>query len=776
MSSSIFFARPSGVLTLCAGLVASLAACVAPENPCDSAAERAVRQTASLSGIVLDQDDNPVAGVTVLLSEQSRTTVSAEDGTFVLLDLLPNEGELGYELSAVPMPPVLGGVVRVAPLGCRAQIEDIVLRVARPPAAPATDLVKATAEDRLLVGFPTVVSPTREQDEATFRYRIELRVPFGNWESAWLTCDAAAAARPWEEIHAADPAYQTSIADACAREHCAAFEGAAPGLQAPSARCAHVVGLVDESAPGGYAPLAPHGSYFVRVVSERSSDKGVTDQQLPAILYSPETSSFSEVSLVPTSWAEVPLAAAPEEHANRVGQLDVECIFGFGEGRFAMLDPRHAGGVRVLSFAELTSGFGQGAGVDSGTLVYDENQTLMMADELARTSATPISMLTHGNWLRVLSRVQTTEGGASSVRVAKVFLGSESESDPALPRRPEPTFEWDLSRVQFRDFAWLNASDAAEADDPSDAYILLFRRGFILWERASSADAPTAFLARNLATWQQRAGYLGIDAATWVPSTGGGQPGVLGGLCEDLNERGGHDRHTDDSTDTRICVNLARASEGQVDLQGLAMLPAESNDLAFSSTVHVFLDAASDRALVFPTDALFGETDAPLADTLREVPLGSHPWQMQKSAMLSCEEDASYAQPVLLVANRDSQDVSMLALSGTAERDVVEVARISLPTAPSAFMLDEGGPDCGSPYAWVILADGRVVPIDMRSDKLAVPFCQEAPCAVQVKGKRLRTGAIRKDAAGRPRMVFGGGQILGEAGFLRAHHATHYGQ
>lgn len=743
-------------------------ACVEPENPCDPQSERTVRQTASLSGIVLDQDEHPVAGVTVLVNEASKTTVSAEDGTFTIVDLLPNAGEEGYEVSAVPMPPLLGGVVRVDPVGCREELTDIQLRVARPPASPATDWVQATSDERLLVGFPSVVGNDKNEQANAYRYQVELRVPFGTWSKALITCDSHAAATPWDEIDPEADAYGTRVSDACAQHLCMDYVNGAPILDTATARCAQVVGVADATSPSGFAPLETHGSYLVRVVSERSSDADITSQRLPAILSSADTNSPTDVSLLPTSWSEVPLAPDLDAHNERSAELDVECIFGFEQGRFAMLDPGGAqGGVRMLSFAESVADYEGNDAVPEDALVYAEADTQSTGEELASEPGQPLAILAHGNTMRILKRMHGENAG---VKIEKVSLGAGST--PVDGSRFEPRFHWDFSHLNFRGLKWLDQYDTTHAGNPPDAYILLFKRGFLLVERESAWHEDGSLLANNFDRLNRFAQYFDVSLTEL------NLPGFSAGLCGDLQEPGGQslDAEGGNIRTTRVCVNLSRLTGDAVDLHALEVLSAAEDESDPAETVHVFSDAANDRVLVFLSDALLGNADVSLSAAMHEVSVGRNPMKMMKSRILSCEEGADAPQPVLLVANQDSQDISILTLSDATTRKVIEGNRISLPAPPRAFLEDEQGPDCGSPFSWVILSDGRVVPIDMRRGEITLPSCGDEPCAIQVPGKRLQTGAINRDADGRPRMVFGGRQVLGEVGFLRRGHRTHFGE
>ena len=437
------FLRTFGLGICCLG--GSLA-CVEPENPCDPQSERSVRQTASLSGIVLDQDERPVAGVTVLVNEASKTTVSAEDGTFSVVDLLPNDGEEGYEVSAVPMPPLLGGVVRTEPVGCREEITDIELRVARPPATPATDWLQATSDERLLVGFPSVIDEDQSEESPSYRYQVELRVPFGNWQKALLTCDSEAAGRPWAAIDPTAAEYGMTVSDACAEHLCLSYADAAPVLDAPSARCAQVVGIEDTSSESGFSPLERNGSYLVRVVSERSSDLDITSQRLPAVLSSPEMNSATDVTLIPTAWNEVPLAPEPAVHNERSAELDVHCIYGFNQGRFAMIDPSGGqGGIRMLSFAETVSNFDGNDEVAEDALVFSEEETRSADAELASESGQALAILSHGSSMRILRHLHDENGESSGIKIEKISLGDASNL--ASGSLEEFRFHWNFSRL-----------------------------------------------------------------------------------------------------------------------------------------------------------------------------------------------------------------------------------------------------------------------------------------------------------------------------------------
>jgi hypothetical protein len=410
-----------------------------------------------------------------------------------------------------------------------------------------------------------------------------------------------------------------TVSDACAEHLCLSYADAAPVLDAPSARCAQVVGIEDTSSESGFSPLERNGSYLVRVVSERSSDLDITSQRLPAVLSSPEMNSATDVTLIPTAWNEVPLAPEPAVHNERSAELDVHCIYGFNQGRFAMIDPSGGqGGIRMLSFAETVSNFDGNDEVAEDALVFSEEETRSADAELASESGQALAILSHGSSMRILRHLHDENGESSGIKIEKISLGDASNL--ASGSLEEPRFHWNFSRLQFRGFEWLGAYDTTESGNPPDAYLLYFKRGFLLVERESNWHAEGASLANNFDRLGRFADYLGTSVSELT------LPGFSAGLCGDLQDGGGQAQEIDESGNplrvTRVCVNLTRLTGDEVDLGSLALLSAAEGETQPYETVHVFSDAQKDRVLVFPTDALLGQGTTSLMESMQEVSVG----------------------------------------------------------------------------------------------------------------------------------------------------------
>lgn len=777
---------PRALAACMAGSLCTLVACVEPEHPCDPQSDPNVQRTAALSGRVLDQGDNPVPGVTVSVSGRAETTLSQEDGSFVIDSLPPNEGEAGYELVAVPPAPLVGGTLTATPLRCYGEVTDLVLRVARPPPTPEVEIVQAVEGERLLVAFSPGAMPLAS-DEAT-RYRVELRTPFGEWRTARIACgDGALAPDPATDVLADT---ERSVDDACAQHLCSAYAYALPALAEPAARCVHVVGWEGMSPSEAPESLDPDAEFQVRVQSEVALPEALVAQRIPAALASPLTPTPGRGRLLPLGQMPVALAPTADEHSHAMGELELECILPTGPGRFAMVEN---GALRVVGLADRVAAdrYAGATLIGESSMALDEATNLAANARLAEDEGETLAVLPAGRWLRVLRRVRLPGGAGYATRFKKVFIGAERVDEEHAPVGAEPRFGIDLAGTGLRGFTWLRRPAGRLVDyRPADGYVMVFPQSLVVAERedlACSERSPGDLecrecspedlecrerspedlecrecspLARNFNLLRQR---------IWADheANDGSICGQIGSFAQ---------AHDDDNARlTLACVNLARGlhlpllrlSPAEILSASDPALPADAPPVdGLSRTVHVLLDAHGNQALVIPSDHLAGATDAPLVDSVQRVPLGAEPVAAHPSRLLSCAASGSSATQVLLVANAGSQDVSVLAITDDTTRAVAEVAVIPLPAPPRSFLMDPDGPTCASPYSWVLLEDGSTVPLDLREGQVRVPTCGNAPCRIQGQG-RVVTGGISRDAEGRARVVLGGRAALAEVGFLR---------
>ena len=760
-----------------------LSACVAPENPCDPAADPSARATSSLSGRVVDQDGAPVAGVTVLIRGRGETTLSQADGGFVLDGLPPNDGTLGYELIASPPSPLVGGRAVAPPLACEDEAPDLELVVVRPPATPEAEVVQATAPDRLFVAFASsgedpgalalpsspaeaLAACALDDDDGGVRYRVEVRPPFGTWQPTLLSVDprldlgAIAGAR--------EAGLVESISEPCSRALCAHFIYANPELKSESARCAEVWGVLDDEVDGGFRPLEPFGSYQVRVVAERALDDKLIERQLPPTVRSPDTAAPAQISLAPTSLLPVPLHPDPatsEEHARA---LDIECVVPVAQGRFAMID---SAGLRVVGMAEDVdpTAYADARGVSDGAMAVDDDGSSAAAGEVAADDGSAAAILPAGPWVRVWKRMGDPALGPVSSKIEKVFIGARSHDEAHGDAGAEPVFNLDVAAPGmeglFRGMTWLSHPQGRVAEyDPADGYLLFFREGFVVLEREDPTRTNGDLLASHMGADFSGNLYSGAYAGEPAPTTG--EVVALSGFCEQMgSDAVGMTEEPDGTRVVRMCFNLAAALGEDLDLRGAGMLQAAPEVVDPTQTMHVFVDGEGDRVLAVRTDRLAGSGELPLVEYLQRVPVGVRPTTLASSRVLECEGQ-TVGSPVLLVANQGSQDVSVLEITDPVAMTLDEVAAIPLPAVPLAFLADPDGPTCEDPYGWIVVEDGRMFPLDLRAHKLEIPSCDGAPCGVSTRG-RARGGAVARDALGRGRVVVGGRGLLSEVGFLR---------
>jgi hypothetical protein len=736
---------------------AILAGClVQPANPCDPAADESIRETGTLSGVVVDQDEEPVSGVTVVIVGRGDTTTSQPDGTFEFTGLPPNDGPLGYELATFPQAPAVGGRLFAPPVACRAEVADVTLHVALAPDVPEVEIVQATADDRLFVGFSAV--------DPDARYVVELRSPFGSWRRALMADD------PWtSEIAAEALASPTAavegtmeeISDTHAQALCDDFRYVHPSLSADNARCAEVIGVADDI--GELWPLQTHGSYHVRVRAQQELPVELLAEQLPEIVRSEATGAPAQTSLVPTAILPVMMGSTVEESDEMMSGMEVHAIVPTGDGRFAMID---GDSMAVIGQGDvLDSSYAAADGAAMDAMVYDDGASTAAMSDVAEDSGRALAVLPAGRWVRVWKERDDGAGGTSS-EVEKVFVGAAQATEDHNSTVLEPEFSLDFASGDladdFRAFEWLWIPAGANSDqgyNPPDAYMLQFRQGVVFLERERLGDAGVL-----AASFGADVGD-GLLDGEWGQNSDGSAAttsGLCAGLGADATGFGGGS--IGDRT-TRVCLDLEVALGETLDLVASDLLAATAGENARDQSFNLFADRAGDRVLAVRTDRFLGEVAGRLVDGIESIPVGVEPAGLHISRRLDCASGGE--KPIALVANEGSLDVSVLEVSGSGDSlRVEETATFGLPAAPVGFFDDPDGVSCADPFAWALTDDGRMFPLDMRADRFGPPQCGDDVCAVRTRG-RADTGAVSRSSEGRARVLVGGRGMLGEVGFLR---------
>jgi hypothetical protein len=737
---------------------------VQPDNPCDPAADPSVRDTASLSGVVLDQDDEPVSGVTIVIAGRGDTTTSQSDGAFELVGLPPNDGILGYELITFPDEPALGGRLHAPLLSCRSHVDGVELHIASPPDVPEVEIVQATAADRLFVAFGGV-APDAD-------YVVEVRAPFEPWRAAVLAADPWASEATVAAIATPDAAIEGAlyeITDEESAAQCEAFLYVHPSLTADTARCAEVVGvMIDDD---NSAPLQTHGSYQVRVRALKLLPEALLREQLPEMVRSEATGVPARTSLVPTAVLPVMMTTDVAMSEEMVSTMEVHAIVPTGDGRFAMID-----GSSMAVFGQsdvIDEAYADAAGSAQDAMVYDTTASSEAIGDVAEDSGRALAVLPAGRWVRVWKERDGSNGGTSS-EVEKVFVGSTRSTEDHNAPAIEPEFDLDFSSGPVADdfvsFAWLWIPSGRVTDmayNPPDAYMLQFRQGVVFLEREKigTAGVISSSFASDLGDGVLN-GEWGMDeTGSIVPTTTG--------LCADLGgDAVGLDGLILGNRTTRVCLDMEVALSlptGSLDIVDTDLLAAIEGENARDKTVNLFADRAGDRVLAARTDRFLGEVAGRLSDALDSVSVGVSPAALHVTRRLDCA--AETAKPIALIANEGSLDVSVLEVTGSGDSQrVEEVATFGLPAAPVAFFDDPDGVACTDPFAWALSEDGRMFPLDMRSERFGPPMCGDEECAVRTRG-RADTGAVSRSTEGRARVLVGGRGMLGEVGFLRPGNA-----
>lgn len=749
----------SSPLVLVAASLGVVGGCLGPTNPCDPEADADQQRTSTLSGVVKDQTGAPLSGVTVTIPGHATPAISGDDGGFRFSDLPPNATGQGYEVIALPDEPAVGGRVLAPPLGCKDAVSGVELVVAVPPASPEVEITQATSAERLMVAFAAASGSTR--------YVVEVRAPFETWQPAVLAKEPSfalegATAEP-DETSAAD-----SSSEEEARGFCEAFRYALPVLDNENARCAEVVGT---RSGEDILPLDAHGSYEVRVRAEAVlAGELVTTQRLPDLVRSAAAGVPGELSLVPTALLPIMLDPDEETHAEKLRTMDIDAVVPVADGRFAMLG-RGAGsdGMMIVGNAASTAPdvYESSNAAPAEAMAYDADSEVAAA-EVSEDSGTGLAILPAGRWVRVWKRFVDPGTFEARSQVEKVFIGEtsllESHTD-----QPEPEFGFDLEQAglggDLRAFSWLVQPEGRLVGEgpynPPDGYLLLLRSGYVLLEREGFAGFAEPLL-------QVFAEDLEDGAADGIYGGGGSadSPNAMTtGVCQQLGQGALGVEGALGQRSIRACLDLEGALGQALDLTDVEILRSRPDATLPRETFHVLADAAGDRVLAVKSDALLGREGLPLVDLLSDVPTGVQPGAMTDSRLLSCAHDAE--TPVVLVGNRGSLDVSVLAVAGSGpSARVEEIAIVAMPGVPMRFLDDPDGAGCVDPYTWVVLDDGRMVALDMREERLGVPTCGDEACAVR-SSERSPVGGVSRNAAGKSRVVVGGRGMLGEVGFLR---------
>jgi hypothetical protein len=805
-------ARPLRALFGSAALASMVSVgCLPPTNPCDPEAPDDVQARVDLAGVVRDQNGLPLGQVTVAVDETGQTATTNEDGQFQLTNLPPSTS---YSLSAYPEGSAVGGTIIVDNLGCNEARGELELPVVVPPDAPEVEITAATAPNRMFVAFPSVLTDPHEVEQTPMsvvttegnnpcqteiddgapehRYWLEVRAPFGTWQRALLNPD------PINSKHAQsidlDGAY-AYLGEGCLRATCGYFSYAFDVLNdQANARCVEVVGFMDGL---NKQPLEPFATYQVRVrtdhlVSVETAQSG----SLPSAVTSTPSTSPERLSLTPTATLPVPLSVDDDVNADMLADLDIDNIVPVADGRFALVA---SGGLLVVGAgsleAQIRNGVAPGVAAEmsdnaasvEGGMFMDDVTTEATQAEVTANNAHAIDLLPAGKWVRVLKRQND-----GSTMIDKVWVGDSWGTAPMNNNPDQPVLNVDMNTSSLSDrflgFRWLGGIEGDPSDpeapyNPPDAYLLLFEDGVTMFEAVDSStgndDTYMAEAAAGADNGENPVWFDGIDVNPVNPN--GAPP-----MCDAMSSAvGSYTESGAGLTAMGACFDMTRFISG-VHLTDVDVLKADEEAFETFETLHLFSDGGGDQVIAVLSDHLLAK-NLPIndndptaqlspADIIHRIPVGIEPVAMQPSFQLTCDGlDKIDRRPVMLVANRGSQDISVIAVEDYGDDSLPadeqpnprygasEQAVISLPIVPTGFFDDLGGPKCAGPYSWVVGEGGEMMPIDMRT--LTLPPCKDGACQVASRS-RARAGAISRDKPGNARVLIGGQGVLSEVGYL----------
>lgn len=791
-----------------------LVGCLPSTNPCDPGAPEDLQARVDLAGRVVDQNGDAQPEVTVAVDQTGQTATTNGDGEFQLTDLPPSSS---YSLSAYPESPGVGGSITVDNLGCDETRGELTLPIVVPPDAPEVEITVATAPNRMFVAFPSVLPPDDAAqapmsvargggfdpcaDELNLgdprhRYWLEVRSPFGTWQRALLNPDPLASKHAHGSFDLST-AYE-SLGEACLRSTCGYYTYQFSDLaDYDNARCTEVVGFVDDN--DDKHTLLPFATYQVRVrTDELISDDTAQAGSLPSAVTSTPSAAPDRLSLTPTATLPVPLSLNADDDTEQRAALDVSNIVPVADGRFALVE---SGGLIVVGSGSVEAQERNGVDADAaasqssngaeveGGMFYDDVTSEDTQAEVSAGNATAIDLLPAGKWVRVLKRQ-----GDGTTMIDKVWVGDSWGTAPADDDSPtQPVFSMDVNTEglgdQFIGFRWLGGIEGDPTDptapyNPPDAYLLLFEDGVAMLEAVeagvSGGDTYMSEAAGS-ADSGQNPGVYEPDPVNPPPDNGSS-------MCDAMDSAVGNS-NTGGLTAYGACFDMNRVLSG-VQLTDVEVLQTSEGAFETYETLHLFSDASSDRVFVVLSDHLLAknlpaDVQRP-ADAVTSVPVGIEPVALQPSYKLTCDGLTELArEPVMLVANRGSQDISVLERVDYAEGlppettipnpryGAEEIEVVGLPIVPTGFFGDLGGPTCEGPYSWVVGEGGEMMPIDMRT--LDLPPCKDGPCQVATRS-RARAGAISRDQPGNARVLIGGQGVLSEVGYLLPSPVSSFGE
>jgi hypothetical protein len=765
--------------------------CLEPTNPCDPDAPLSAKSV-TLTGSVRDVYGEPQAGVVVSIAGRPETTVSGADGRYTLADLPATTN--GYQVVATPAAPAIGGV-RSVPASllssCGNSTKEVELVIAQAAAAPEAELVRAVDPTTLLVAFsaeriltpqkgprnivdsgepipsdfggtedavessgiwdgpqqspPEDVQgdldanddtggadePAKESvffdgnvplEESTYTNNCAADAanePFGEWRKVRLSID------PWRNDAGTS---MSTVADRCAAATCSQFTHLAPELANNRARCALVVGFDDNS------PLEPYGTYEVRVQSEaRLIPALTTEQALPAVVRSALSTKRLSTSLVPSALIDVVNENA-SSMSDDMRTKDINTVLPLTDGRFAVYAEDT---MRVI-----------GDALDTMASEANLNDNGRAADSMG-SDGTTANVIIEETWrnefeLQPLASVLKDDGLVVYTLLGKFELdGRLSEvvlREARLPTANDPNPPSQELMINFKNHLdptlldrMLDIVVLPSPDQQIESFVAVFPRFLLRFAQLRVAGS-------GLSTPQTLAdlrGAVGVPDGILIPQDPTNPCGALG---------------------IELDGTTASGDGLQVLLSALTCYPiTENNNERTVLKAGPVLPDGERQMMVRAGGNSVMTVNLLNGNVINERSVGALPTDAKFSTMLNCD-DFSLHEDVLVVANRDSRDLSILSRdAGGVERSVV-----TLPIAPIAIV--RGSPSCDNPFLWVIGAEGDMVPVNMTKlgDSVrGVPDCGGASCVVPTRG-RARVGA-----ASGSKVVVGGAGLVGEVGFFR---------